>query len=65
MVRKPSVVIVWYTPSDSALANKSLVGHWQKSRETDWGGGENNQEGREGENGRKREITFTIKDPLK
>ena len=48
MVRKPSVVIVWYTPLESALANKSLVGHWQKRREED---GEGGGEGR----GRRRE----------
>ena len=39
MVRKLSVVMVWYTPLDSALANKSLVGHWHKRRETDVGKG--------------------------
>ena len=53
MVRKPSVIIVSYTPLDSALARNSLVGHWEKRREEDGGGmrkeGEEKSEGREEE----------------
>ena len=54
MVRKPSAVIVWYTPLESALANKSLVGHWQKRREED-GRRMGGREEREEKRGRRRE----------
>ena len=65
MVRKLSVVMVWYTPLDSALANKSLVGHWHKRRERCGGGegvmrreggwGQGDDGGRRMEKGRRRE----------
>ena len=55
MVRKPSVVMVWYTPLAIALANKSLVGHWHKRRETDVGKGGSDEEGRRREGGWRRE----------
>ena len=54
MVRKPSVIIVSYTPLDSALAKKSLVGHWQQRREED--GGRDEEGRRREEMGRRERI---------
>ena len=63
MVRKPSVIIVSYTPLDSALAKKSLVGHWQKRREEDGGRDEEGRRREEQREGGRERIHLQLRTP--